>query len=528
MKKNYNSKLKQYSAIVGGVVAITNTDAVSQVITRDVDPDAVISGNYDLDIDGDGNVDFTISKKSYYGKTHFYFTGVGTNLGDGNKPFAGSSNTHTFVTSGNDYYVAKLNFGDITSFDTEYNDNVYTRLFQAEGGNLTGNFQWTGGTTDKYVGVQFTRNGKVHFGWVKMNVAADYNSVTITEVGYQSTPELFSKAGVTSVVPAVSNIKALITGDAGNPSDVIFSFDKASDESNIVKYRMFIVPKTDSATTTQATVQNLAAGRYYDITPTGSNISTQLPADLTDINGNPIMPIEYTFFVMSYANATNLDAMVASNELKTQEPVPSVKNIVLADISDNQNASDLSISFDMAMDETNIESYHVLVVPSSQSITFDLASAQAAALATNSTIVTKSGSNYTLTLPTNAKDVNGATITENKFYSVFVLSKAAGIEFADSLSAPSDSLELKTIITGISTNSTKARVSNKGNILSFANIADGASVVVTNSTGAEVYTAALTTGNSSISLSNVQSGLYIVKVTDNNGTFTSKMFITAE
>jgi translation initiation factor 6 (eIF-6) len=315
MEKKYEDKIKLFTSLIGSLSVLGAGTADAQtIVTRDIDPDGVasIGSNYDLDIDNNGSVDFSIrlGTYTYNGQTttHAYFRGNGY-IGD-NPPTVGSSNAHTFVNgSGSDWYVAKLNVGDTTSFTTEYNNNPYTRLFQIKNGNLESDYQFPGGTTDAYVGVQFTIGAEVHFGWVKLDIAGDYSTVTIKEVAFENSPGALMKAGANVSANKASGLAASDIAENQNGSDIQVSFTKASDESNISGYRIYVVKAANAANVKLSNLQTVAPANFTFVPKTGSDITTILSAVATDLDGDLITTNDYMVYVMSVGNNTTGDAI---------------------------------------------------------------------------------------------------------------------------------------------------------------------------------------------------------------------------
>jgi len=236
MQKHYEDKIKIFTAIAGSLSMFSANNAEAQtIVVRDINPDAVVdisAPSYDLDVDNNGTVDFTIRRATYAtDQVLFYF--IGTGSGYDAQPSVGSSNTHTFVSqNGDDWYVAKLNAGDITSISSEYNDNSYTRLFEVNGDvppTLTDDYQWTAGSTG-YVGVQFTIGTEMHFGWVEVSVANDYNSVTIKKVGYETVADQAIAAGDGSTTTGTtSNANGKVSGNIYAAGNTVYFNDMAED-----------------------------------------------------------------------------------------------------------------------------------------------------------------------------------------------------------------------------------------------------------------------------------------------------------
>jgi len=310
MKKRYEDRIKLFTAVAGSLsIFSANTAEAQTIVVRDINPDVVVNAansNYALDIDNDGNVDFHLNKLTIANYSDFYFRGANTS----------TNKVQTLVSKS--YVIAELNLGDTTAFGSVYNNSRYTFLTGANGSPLVhwNDYEWAGGTTDKYVGVQFIIGNEVHYGWVQLSVASDYSSVTINKVAYESSPRALMKAG--AMVSA--NAATVTIDDHGNnadASDIRVTITKAADESNILNYRVYVVPVSKITHATLDSLQNMAAANYQNIAKTGSNITTTLSSTLKDIYGNAIVEgTPYNVIVESVGNSSTGDALSApSNSL---------------------------------------------------------------------------------------------------------------------------------------------------------------------------------------------------------------------
>jgi len=149
--------------------------------------------------------------------------------------------------------------------------------------------------------------------------------------------------------------------------------------------------------------------------------------------------------IKSYAYRANSDSTVLAGE-GLFFLSDSVSNIIGADIANNANASDISVSFQKAVNENTIDEYRVIIVPVSFVSSFDLQVAQS--LYSNSfTSINQSGTNVNVTLNSNIRDAQGNPIVENIDYVVYVLSVAnTNNSNTDFLSGPSPSFKLTNTI----------------------------------------------------------------------------------
>lgn len=225
-------------------------------------------------------------------------------------------------------------------------------------------------------------------------------------------------------VGSVSNLYVSDVNDYNDGRDLLVSFNRASDESNISYYRILVVKasKADSFTLAKA---NAVDSRYYTQVNTGSNFSKALSSSARDVDGDSIRNgISYRVFVLSvgrgsYAGENRLSEASSQITLGNNYGVGAPSTPVLNDISDYGDGRDLQVIFNRASDETNINHYRIIVAKATT--TLDLAKATASSYYTT---VYKAGNTLTQTLGANARDIDGHLIQNGTKYRVYVLSKA--------------------------------------------------------------------------------------------------------
>lgn len=109
----------------------------------------------------------------------------------------------------------------------------------------------------------------------------------------------------TTTLPAL-DITCYDFSNHGNASDINLELLKASSEFGIQSYRIFVVKSSMSASFDLATAENIMAGKYEDVSPTGSNLQLRLSSSLADSDGDPVQKgVAYKLFAMSLADGTD-------------------------------------------------------------------------------------------------------------------------------------------------------------------------------------------------------------------------------
>ncbi|WP_405155179.1 stalk domain-containing protein [Paenibacillus sp. FSL K6-0108] len=248
----------------------------------------------------------------------------------------------------------------------------------------------------------------------------------------------------TATAPVITSVKD--NSDYGDGRDIQVSFNRSSDESKVASYRIFVVRNSVSSSFNLTTASNLSSSLYYTVNKTGNNITTTLPSSMKDTSGYNVTNLQdYRIYVMAVGNQQNsyTNALSSSStllRLTTNSNAGVASNIGVADVSDYGDGRDLRVSFNRASDESNVSAYRVYVVRSGNAGSFTLSAANAS---NNYYQVNKTGGNQSFTLPYNAVDTNGYTLSNNVSYRVFVLSvSTSGNSSQNALSSYSSQITL--------------------------------------------------------------------------------------
>lgn len=196
-KKRITTIALRYGGIASAVLGAQ--DAYSQVNYRDI-PDTTLNANgqsYDLNLDLDtlGLVDFRIIQ--YVDTTQFNISGAFI------RSRQGTRNQVVGLDYANYHYPFKLDLGQEIGPDTvfkgtggpvsegqlalEINDTTYP------------NDQFKGGVQDGFIGLRLERRvndtNRIHYGWMRVDVAQDLESLTIKDVAWQEQADSSIRAG---------------------------------------------------------------------------------------------------------------------------------------------------------------------------------------------------------------------------------------------------------------------------------------------------------------------------------------------
>lgn len=214
------SKLKHYSALAASVVAL---DASAQVVYTNInDTTLVNNGDYfDIDLNNDGikegRIEFIDYSNTYYsGLISINVTGAEVDSLVNASVNVISSALGTATTSTSSTYVVaplNLNANINNSLNTWANGPASTTstyssafdgiliggkaLINTTSSTITASVGQFPGAGDKFLGVKFTVGTNTHYGWLRLDMSANADSITIKDFAYQATPNTSILAGDT-------------------------------------------------------------------------------------------------------------------------------------------------------------------------------------------------------------------------------------------------------------------------------------------------------------------------------------------
>lgn len=168
----------------------SSTDDKSEIIYTDIEPDftsGMGADQYNLDIDNDGNVDFILT----------------SNLGDewfGSGIYTNSKNTNGILSLHPWYsHPAALDMGQkifhlsIYRDGESYESGVLFAYGYCFGGGEECRYNWKG-KGDRYVGLKFLKDEKIHFGWARLEFL-NASEWIVKDYAYSASPNTAIRAG---------------------------------------------------------------------------------------------------------------------------------------------------------------------------------------------------------------------------------------------------------------------------------------------------------------------------------------------
>ncbi|MEK4239516.1 stalk domain-containing protein [Paenibacillus sp. FSL H7-0714] len=313
--------------------------------------------------------------------------------------------------------------------------SYYSSFSLAEANNISSAYYTavsTTGTTTNQVLTSSTRD--VRGALIKNGV--NYK-VYILSIGSSNTGNVLSSPSSVitllndSSVSIVSNLSVSDVNDYGDGRDLRVSFTHPTDETYISQYRIMVVPTSYYSSFSLAEANNVSSSNYTSVSTSGSSTSQVLNSSTRDVLGASIKNgTSYRVYVLTIGSGIYWDSNVLSSAssvitLLNDSSVKAVTNLSVSDVNDYGDGRDLKVSFSHATDETYINQYRIMVVPTSYYSSFSLSEANNVS-SSNYTLVSTSGNSTSQVLDASARDVRGNLIKDGTSYKVYVLSVGSG------------------------------------------------------------------------------------------------------
>ncbi|MCA6363388.1 MAG: T9SS type A sorting domain-containing protein [Bacteroidetes bacterium] len=266
-------KLKAYSALAGALTA-TAGSLDAQIVYRDISPDFVVSDTtqYRLDMDLNGTIDFSFQTldstiTAYAIPAQLALINVYA------PPAAGTAG----FTYQNYPFADTLGMGDMIDVGSTWNPqyaNYGAHVLGAVATSLGGFGEWLA-ASDKYVGVKFVNNALVYYGWVRLSVSANADTIIVKDLAYNQNAGLGIGAGLTVGLNETASPAANIHSYDG----VLFvSFPQTPETARVSVYNTTgqeVLVRELNDTSNRIELGNLATGCYFVRVESNGQISTK-------------------------------------------------------------------------------------------------------------------------------------------------------------------------------------------------------------------------------------------------------------
>lgn len=181
-------------------------------------------------------------------------------------------------------------------------------------------------------------------------------------------------------------------------------------------------------------------------TATINNKAVTLDVPGQNLKGRTMVPTRFVSEALGHDvgwNPSTKVVTITTSGGKTGTVNPA-SNVQLKDVSDNGDGRDLQVSFTQSSNEALVDHYRVMIVKAWS--TFNISSAQKVTSANYSTVLAR-GTNPTIRMTANSRDVDGDLIKGNQTYVAYVFAVGKGNNTsALSYSSATISLNTNTVV----------------------------------------------------------------------------------
>lgn len=281
------------------------------------------------------------------------------------------------------------------------------------------------------------RNGVSYRVFVLSVASNGYN--LSNALSYYSSPITLSG----NAVGAASNVTANDVNDQGDGRDLRVTFNRASNETYVSQYRVFVV-KASKYGSFNLNAAN-SSGFFTPVNRNGFTLTVDLGAGARDTDGELIRNgVAYRVYVLSVAangGGSNTLSGVSNEVTLSDNSSAGAVSGLYAQLNSNFNGtfSNIVVGFNKLANESNVVEYRILAVPAANAGSFKLSDANAVTQPDRYTSVgVPNAGNITKTLD-KPNDVYGNPINKDTSYQFFVLTVARS--GANNLSAASNAVQ---------------------------------------------------------------------------------------
>lgn len=188
--ENLSKRLTQYGALTAAIAGVVNASGQGIVYSGIIDGTAN-NTTYDLDLDGDGNVDF-VFEHYYYSKNYGNLLSVNVNFAfNPQNAIIGSFDSYIYpfalndgdlISSGNPNWINDSNIGFLNRYSYCYNSKTAWCSSVSK-------------STPKYMGLRFEFNGEIHYGWARLEIGIVPSDWVLKDFAYNETAGESIRAG---------------------------------------------------------------------------------------------------------------------------------------------------------------------------------------------------------------------------------------------------------------------------------------------------------------------------------------------
>jgi hypothetical protein len=511
MDKRLQNKLKAYSAL-SAVATLVASSADAQIAHTTVNYTGGYE-TYDIDVDGNGSVDFTIDAGSSvvtYSAYRIDIRTVGVS-GVGNNRAIGVYGSYFNSISALDssYVVSRYNsfvnvgaLAGIVDVEVEIFPGFFYPVF-------TTSFGQFGDGTTKFVGVEFEISGETHYGWLRFsNIAQDGNSWTLVDMAYDQTPNVCVTTGDISSIFAESPTLSSPSGNLSCPVNATLSVD--SGNLNGADTWSWYEESTSGTNVGTGTSINVSPSKTTTYVVVGEKCGVIYGAEQT-ITVN--VEVDNTAPV---ADASSLSVVEASCDVNSITPPTATDNCAgsitgtTSTVFPVESSTTITWSFDDGNGNISTQTQDVIITPIDKTVSFS-----------NNTLSSNeatSGASYQWIDCDNSNSPIAGEV--NKDFSPTVSGTFAVEVSLNGCTTVSDCIQVMLVSTSmISSETVKIFPNPASDMVTISNIgSDTSEIYVEDALGRRVKSLNINSDNAQINISDLDKGIYLIKLIRNSQT----------
>lgn len=320
-------------------------------------------------------------------------------------------------------------------------------------------------------------------------------------------------------------------GDNGDGTDIEMLFSTPAYDSVFNYIRFVLLPKGIADEWSEERIENTSAFEYHykwEIDSLGDFDTLQLDPYVYDATGQYVEEgITYSIFpVVTSGTHTSSNTVSDPAVFTLTSPIGSLDEVFAINIDDKYTPSDWKVIMNKAVKETHVAEYRIIAVKAENAGSFNLAAAEAVASG-NYVSVAPDSSNIAEVMPADLKDADGDDIDRETEYQFFVLAIKNSKAPANVLSTASNAVSLIKVsdIDNQFADASKIYYSNGEIHIITPDRTKDANILLSGIDGRVILNDILPRGEETIGAANLQSGIYIVSIISEKGSFSKKLLI---
>lgn len=314
--------------------------------------------------------------------------------------------------------------------------------------------------------------------------------------------------------------------DTFSASDFKVKIYPSETENLIQEYRVMLL-KSPSIDFTLSDAILVPTENYTSFEPIGSTIEFIPLADQRDSNGEIIETgIEYRAAVVSIPNAFGNSPILNFTPYLTLDGATTLaSSLLLSDIGNNANSTDLQLQFEIADHPETVNEYRIMIVPEYMIDYFDKELAESMTPDKYVTFTTDTSGVYITNFPEGFRDINDIPIAEGQLYYSCILSIASELGKQNELSILSNGVLLYTPTSLEENTPAQINISYANGILNISGNNSLGKIDVFNDVGQHLHSTILSDANAYIDI-DLAPGIYILTKGLESNTTVVKFIVT--